>query len=210
MRLYVFPLHPNSARVLAVLYELGIECEVISLDIFAGETRTPEFLAVNPMGTVPALKHRDLLLWEGRAIMNYLATLNSASGLCPTEPKIRARIDQWLFWQALKLYPPMDRLVTECVVNPAMGKPTDAATAELAMAAIVDLLPVIELGLDGKEGLAGPVTVADFDLAVLLSQRGAAKIDLAAFPNITRWINAMETKPSLQRAIAPAKAAFAK
>lgn len=208
MRIFVFPPHPNSARVLSVLYELKIEADVVPLDIFKGETQTPEFLAINPRGTVPALSHGDLLLWESRAILGYLASQKPDADLCPSDPAIRALVDQWLFWLALELYPAMDQLVTEKVVNPAMGRPTDKAVAEEAMGRVSELLPFIETGLGGNDGLAGPVTIADFDLVVLLSQRVATGIDFSRLPDLNRCIASMESRPGVQKAVTPARAAF--
>ena len=208
MKLYVFPLHPNSARVLAIFYELEIEGEVIPVDIFKGETRQPEFLEINPKGTVPALKHEDLLLWESRAIMGYLAALKPEANFLPSEPDLRAQVDQWLFWDALEFFPAMDRLVTQRVINPAMGKATDEVVADSAMQDVVEKLWVVERALADRNGLAGPVTIADFDLAVLLSQSGLAGIDLSRYPEISRWLANMEARPGIQKAIAPARSAF--
>ena len=73
MKLYDFAPSPNCRKVRAVAYELGIELEHVPVDLLAGETRLPQFVAKNPNGRVPLLEDGDLLLWESNAITGYLA-----------------------------------------------------------------------------------------------------------------------------------------
>lgn len=72
----------RSLGTLALLEELGAEYDLHVLDM-KGATRTPEYLAVNPMGKVPALRHGDVLVTEQPAIMMYLAELFPDKGLSP-------------------------------------------------------------------------------------------------------------------------------
>ncbi len=66
-------------------------------------TPTPEFLALNPNAQVPVLNDDDFVLWESNAILSYLAHKHGA--FVPAEPKGRARVDQWLYWQLGELNP---------------------------------------------------------------------------------------------------------
>jgi glutathione S-transferase len=76
---------PNtrSSGVLVLLEELGAACELHVLDLKAGAQREPAYLAVNPMGKVPALMHGDALVTEQVAIFLYLADLFPQKGLAP-------------------------------------------------------------------------------------------------------------------------------
>ena len=76
---------PNtrSSGTLILLEELGAPYELHVLNMKAGEQRRPEYLAINPMGKVPALKHRDALVTEQVAIYLYLADLFAEAGLAP-------------------------------------------------------------------------------------------------------------------------------
>src|SRR5664279_1956142 len=76
---------PNtrSSGVLVLLEELSAAYELSVLDMKAGEQRAPAYLAVNPMGKVPALKHGDALITEQVAIFLYLADLFPERGLAP-------------------------------------------------------------------------------------------------------------------------------
>lgn len=66
-------------------------------------TETADFLSLNPNGLVPVIKDNDFVLWESSSIIRYLASRYGGEHLYPTEPRARARIDQWSDWQATDL-----------------------------------------------------------------------------------------------------------
>ena len=72
MKLYNANLSPNCLRVRAVANELGLELEIIELDLRAREHKSDAYLAMNPNGKVPVLADDGLVLWESRAINAYL------------------------------------------------------------------------------------------------------------------------------------------
>lgn len=76
---------PNtrSGGALLLLEELGAEYELHLLDMKAGEQRKPEYLAINPMGKVPAIRHGDAVVTEQVAVFLYLADLFPQAGLAP-------------------------------------------------------------------------------------------------------------------------------
>src|SRR3954468_17999602 len=84
-RKLVFFHAPNtrSSGVRILLAELGADHEMRVLNFKRGEQRSAEFLAVNPMGKVPAILHGDALITEQAAIYQYLADLFPAAGLAP-------------------------------------------------------------------------------------------------------------------------------
>lgn len=73
----------RSGATRALLEELGVEFDMHVLSLKAGDTRKPEYLAVNPMGKVPAIRHGDALITEQPAVMMYLADLYPAAKLAP-------------------------------------------------------------------------------------------------------------------------------
>lgn len=66
-------------------------------------THTPEFLALNPCAMVPVIQDGDFTLWESNTIIRYLVANYPCADLYPTEPRARARVDQWIDWQASEL-----------------------------------------------------------------------------------------------------------
>ena len=84
-----------------LLEELGEPYEVKVIDVRAGAGRTPEYLAINPMGKVPAIKDGDDVVWETGAIALYLADKYPAAGLAPANgDPLRAPYLRWLFFNA--------------------------------------------------------------------------------------------------------------
>jgi glutathione S-transferase len=84
------------------LEELGVPYEFILLDMQAGEHRQPEFLAINPMGKVPAIVDGEFKLWESGAILFYLA---QKYGNMPSSLEEQAKINQWILFGNATLGP---------------------------------------------------------------------------------------------------------
>jgi len=93
--------HTRSSVALNLLEELGVPYELAVLDMKAGEQRKPAYLAVNPMGKVPALKHGDAIITEQVAIFLYLADLFPEAGLAPSlgDP-LRGPYLRWMVFYA--------------------------------------------------------------------------------------------------------------
>lgn len=84
MSLTLFHASPSrSSGVMELLEEIGAPYEVHRLDIKAGDTRAPDYLAINPMGKVPAILHDGVLVTEQTAIFTYLADAFPQAGLAP-------------------------------------------------------------------------------------------------------------------------------
>ncbi|HVW92366.1 MAG TPA: glutathione S-transferase family protein [Devosia sp.] len=204
MKLYNSNASPNALRSRAVIFELGLEPEIVNIDISKGENRTAEYLALNPNGKVPTLVDGELVVWESRAINAYLASRHPEAGLYPADPAARAAIDQWSYWQAIHLGPAMQRVAFERVQKKLFGRgePDEGAiTGELKT--VAELLPVLEDALSGREWIAGTLSLADFALASTFMLRVPGRLGVEAFPNVSAWIGRLEARPSWQRAVTP-------
>ena len=93
----------NVRKVLWTCKELQLPFEQEDWGSGFRSTDTEEFLALNPNGTVPVIKDGDFVLWESNSIIRYLACRYGGAQLYPTDPQARARIDQWIDWQASEL-----------------------------------------------------------------------------------------------------------
>ena len=105
MRLYFHPLSSNSRRVTMTAQQLGLELDLIVVDLLKGEHRDPEFLQFNPNGKVPLLEDDGFQLWESHAIMQYLADRCPGQTLYPHDAQARADVNRWLFWSAYHFTP---------------------------------------------------------------------------------------------------------
>jgi glutathione S-transferase len=96
----------RSAGARTLLEELGAPYELYVLNMKAGEQRQPKFLAVNPLGKVPAIRHRGVLITEQVAIFIYLADLFPEAGLAPAldDPQ-RGPYLRWLVYYAACMEP---------------------------------------------------------------------------------------------------------
>jgi len=95
----VFFHSPNSraAGVRILLEELGADYEMRILSLKSGQQRGPDYLAVNPMGKVPAILHGDALVTEQAAVYIYLADLYPEAGLAPgLQDSLRGPYLRWM------------------------------------------------------------------------------------------------------------------
>ena len=102
----------RAARCMWVMEEMSLDYEQVPLNPHAGETRTPEYLALNPSGKIPTLVHDDFVLAESMAINWYLAS-SFPGTLLPRDPRHGAKIQQWTLWAITELEPPVVAIMRE-------------------------------------------------------------------------------------------------
>ncbi|MAW99757.1 MAG: glutathione S-transferase [Sphingomonas sp.] len=144
----IFYTHPMSRGRIArwMLEEVGQPYETRLLD-FATTMKAAEYLAVNPMGKVPAIRHKDRVITECGAICAYLADAFPDAGLSP-DPAERADYYRWFFFAA----GPVEQVVT----NKALGFTVNAEQSRMAGYGSHELaLDVIEHAVSAKPFLAG-------------------------------------------------------
>src|SRR5580698_8375133 len=141
MKLYEFA-PTRSIRARWTLQELGVDFEAVTVNLFAGEHRLPEFLAINPAGKVPALVDGDLVLTESIAIAVYLADKYPEKTLLPAEPRGRAEAMRWLLFTTTELEQPLWRMAKHNFIYPEEKRlPADIPLARdefIAMAEVLD------------------------------------------------------------------------
>ena len=119
MKLYYFDtLNPQKAC--AVARYLNSPVEFIHVDMRKGEHKTPEFLAINPNGKVPAFSDGDLKLWESNAIMCYLAQ-KAGSDLWPRDERGQIELTRWLTWNSEHFTRHAGELYFQYIIKPKFG-----------------------------------------------------------------------------------------
>lgn len=93
----------NVRKVLWTCAELGLPCQHTEWGAGELSLRDPAFVALNPNALVPVIRDGELVLWESNTICRYLAAKAARSDLLPAEPGARARVEQWMDWQAAEL-----------------------------------------------------------------------------------------------------------
>jgi glutathione S-transferase len=206
MKLYDFAFSPNCRKVRAVAYELGVSFEHIHVDLARGASRTPAFLALNPNGRVPVLVDDDFVLWESTAILRYLAAKNGGA-LVPAGARAQAEADRWLAWQLAHLAPAMSKVAFERIVKKLTGRGApDEAVIAAGTAEFATLTSVLDAELDGREYLAGALSLADFALASHFSLASTCGLDVAPYRRANAWLARVLGRDSMRRALADAQA----
>jgi len=191
MKLYILPVSPNSRKVLAVVHHLGLKPEIACLDFAAGDTRTAEFLALNPNGMVPVLVDGDFRLWESNVINQYLVEKAGGSPLFPRDPQIRADITRWQFWEQAHFNRAFGTLIFESLIKPKFGMgEASPGLVEYCLRETSRFAAVLEGHLEGRSTMVGDdVTLADYAMICLERYRGLTSFDWSPFPNINRYFD---------------------
>ncbi len=171
----------RAAIVAWYLEELAVPYEFVRLDMAAGAHRQPEYLAINPMGKVPALVDGETVVWESGAILLYLA---DKYGQLPTAVGQRALVYQWI-------------LFSNSTLVQALAQP-DKREQELGK-----LLPPLEQILQDQAYITGATfTVADVALASIL---GFAVqmfgINLQPYPALNAYVQRCQERSAFQKAM---------
>jgi glutathione S-transferase len=186
----------RTLRVLWMVGELGIPYEQKDWLPRAPETRTAEFLALNPNARVPVIDDGGFILSESMAINLYLAKKHR-SPLYPSNPQHEALAWQWSLWETDRL----DRqIVNYC--RHTKDLPAAERKAEIAEAAWKEAVPALdalEAALKKSDWLAGPAfSVADLNVASALYR--ALTLDLAKWPRLSAWFHRCWERPAAAKA----------
>jgi glutathione S-transferase len=200
MKFYFFPPSPNVRKVNAVIAHLGIQdIERRVINLARGEQRQPDFLAINPMGKLPALSDGDgLVLWESNAICQFLCERQGDNSLYPRDPRVRADISRWLFWEASTLSRPAEILTHENVRKPMMGigapDPARVAQGEEQFRPLASLL---NEHLARRPFLVGEsVTLADFVVGGAVTYLERGRFPTSGFPHLQSWWSRLHQIPA--------------
>ncbi|OYD91594.1 glutathione S-transferase [Nostoc sp. 'Peltigera membranacea cyanobiont' 210A] len=205
MKLYEFA-PTRSIRVRWVLQELGVEFEAISINMRAGEHRTPDFLSINPTGKLPVLIDGEHIITESVAIALYLGEKYPESNLVPTDLLLRAQLYRWLLFTATELEQPLWRIARHTFIYPEELRLS--AEIPLARQDFTSMAVVLENHLLDRQFVVGEhVTVADFVLAYTLDWANEVQL-LATFPTLVNYMERMYKRPKASGRIAAALASL--
>jgi glutathione S-transferase len=195
----------------AVLAELGIPFELVTLNISIGDTRKPEFLKINPNGTVPAIVHEGTAIWESSAITMYLGEVFGVDAqLYPPLGTKRGEAMKWITWSNVTLaeaasrlfvsLPPEKQGDAETNVQAEVAPELKSAVAmEKAKTDLTDCLKILNGGLEGQSFLIGDYSLADTHLQGMVGWIGSMDVDLTPFPNVTGWLERCYERPAIAK-----------
>lgn len=204
MRLYHDRASSHSRRALLTAFHLGLEIELVRVDLLRGEHRAPAYLAINPNGKVPTLEDRGFVLWESHAIQQYLAELTPGQTIYPDAPRERADVNRWLFWSAQHFTPGVGVLNWENRRKAMLGAgaPDPAAVAR-GEQMVTECARLLDAHLARRQWIAlDRLTLADLAVAAPLMQTVPARLPVQPFANLHRWYAQIEQLDAWARAVA--------
>lgn len=169
--------------------------------------QTPEQIERQPWGSVPAMSHGDVRMYETLAICNYIDTAFDGPPLQPTDPLARARMYQWISVFIHYVYRPAIDVVLQRMFVPAQGGTPDEALIIASIPKAEKALGALEGALSGQKYFAGDApSLADFFVLPLthyltLVPEGATMLE--ATPNLVRWQGAMDARESVAQTVPP-------
>ena len=192
---------PNGHKLHIMLEECGLEYNVIPIDIGAGDQFDPDFLKISPNNKMPAMVDHDgpggapYPMFESGAMLMYLA--EKTGKFMPTEIKARYRVIQWLMFQMGHIGPMLGqahhfRAYAPEQIPYAVDRYTNEATR---------LYRVCETRLASSEHLADNYSIADMAVFPWLRSYERQGQDLADYPNLKRWFDAINVRPAVERAL---------
>src|SRR5688572_2818709 len=192
----------NSARVAFALYEARVPFTPHALHVPTGDSRSASYLALNPLGRVPALVDGTTALWESNAINWYIAERQPAAELLPATPAGRASVQRWLFFQAAHVSPASGpiHITLSTRHRSYWGRQPDAAAAEAGQRELARYLPVVDQALAGRDWLESRFSLADIAYAPHLAFLLEDGFDFSATPHLHGWLRRLLARPAWQQA----------
>lgn len=192
----------TSSNVQALMWcigELDLACERIDAGHVYGVVDTPEYLAMNPNGTVPTLIDADHApLWETGAILRYLANAYAPREFWPADPIERANVDKWAEWSKLNIAANFTTPVFWRVVRTPPSKRNPAAI-EKALRVLDKYLDIAEEQLAGSAYLAGGhLSLADIQFGHCLFRYFDIDIPRTQRVNLQRYYEALTQRPAFR------------
>ena len=193
---------PNGWKITIMLEECGLPYTVIPVNIGKGDQFKPDFLAINPNGKIPAIVDPDgpdgkpMAVFESGAILIYLA--EKTGQFLPSDARGRSVVFQWLMFQMGGIGPMFGQSHHFRRFAPEqIPYAVDRYTKETRR-----LYGVLDARLAQVQFLAGAYSIADMATYPWTARHAWQGVELAEFPNVKRWFDALSAQPALARGMA--------
>ncbi|WP_312328338.1 glutathione binding-like protein [Acinetobacter sp.] len=193
---------PNGHKISIALEEMGLEYQIIPINILENDQFQSDFLAISPNNKIPAIVDQDgphgraISIFESGAILQYLGR---KTGLFyPTDEVKRIQVEQWLMWQMGGLGPMLgqnhhfSRFAPERI----------AYATERYVNESKRLYGVLNKQLVGQDYVAGEYSIADMAIFPWLLRHDWQQINLEDYPEVSKYIDRLNARPAVQKALA--------
>lgn len=201
MKLYQSYFSPNSRRVRIFLAEKGLEVQCIDVDIRSGQSHTPEYLKINPMGAVPALViDADTVIAESVAICRYFEALQPEPRLFGSTPTETAVIEMWQRRIELKWFVPLTQYWLHSAPMWSYNVKQIQDLAEQNRDEISQFLSWLDGDMADREYIAGDrYSMADIIALTTMDHANSVHVGLEVsqeLDNLARWHERVSSRPS--------------
>ncbi|HEY0332253.1 MAG TPA: glutathione S-transferase [Stenotrophomonas sp.] len=189
----------NVRKVLWTLEEIGIEAVRYDVGGVHASPDTAAFRTLNPNAQVPVLRDGDVVLWESNTLCRYLAARAGRTDLLPQAPAARARVEQWMDWQASELNPAWRYAFTALVRRSPSY--VDPVAIDASMASWNRCMGVLEgqLASTGHYVLGGDFTLADVVLGLSVHRWLSSPIERPSMPAVLAYHARLRTRAAFLR-----------
>lgn len=189
MKIHHHPLSGHSHRVVLFASLLGLNADLVEVDLMSGAHKKPEFLALNPFGQVPVLEDDGVAIADSNAILVYLAKKSGQRAWLPEDARGAAAVQRWLSVAAGEIAygPAAARLIT------VFGA---SFNAEEVIGRAHAVLNKLEAHLAGRDWLAADhPTIADVAIYSYVARAPEGNVDLSAYPAVRGFLGRVEALP---------------
>lgn len=192
---------PNGHKIAIALEEMGLEYQIFPINISENDQFQPDFLKISPNNKIPAIvdqngpQQKPISVFESGAILQYLGR---KTGLFyPTDEQSRVEVEQWLMWQMGGLGPMLgqnhhfNRFAKEKIPYAIHRYVTETKR----------LYGVLDKQLVGQDYVAGEYSIADMAIFPWLLRYEWQSIDLDEFPNVKAYVDRINSRPAVQKAL---------
>jgi GSH-dependent disulfide-bond oxidoreductase len=190
---------PNGRKISVALEEMGLPYRVKTVDITKDQQFAPAFLEISPNNRIPAIIDEDgpggepISVFESGAILIYLA--EKTGQFLPQDTRARVATLEWLMWQMGGFGPMLGQVHHFLTVNEA----DRAYGLTRYMKETRRLYGVLDRRLGRVEYVAGALSIADFAVVSWAWRHERHQVELAEFPNMKRWYEALMARPGVKR-----------
>jgi glutathione S-transferase len=197
--LYEHPSSGNCLKARVMLDQVGATYERVELDLFAGETRTPEHFARNPDGRIPVLElDSGEFIAESGAILLYLA---EGTEFLPADPLLRARVHAWMFFEQNQVEANIGVARFLALSGRADGVPKVFADRQRRGR---EALATLDRGLGSRDFVAGNAySVADLALYGYVHVADDAGVPVAEHPTVAAWVERVGALRGFEEGLSP-------
>lgn len=193
---------PNGHKISIALEEMGLEYQIIPINILENDQFQSDFLAISPNNKIPAIVDQDgphgraISIFESGAILQYLGRKTSL--FYPADEVKRIQVEQWLMWQMGGLGPMLgqnhhfSRFAPERI----------AYATERYVNESKRLYGVLNKQLVGQDYVAGEYSIADMAIFPWLLRHDWQRITLEDYPEVSKYIDRLNARPAVQKALA--------